>query len=402
MKKLLLMLLVLGHLYASDMGEVVLYNDTMVARDNYTFANYEGETSGDNKTFQNIFKIKYYNYITDDLFFNVLTSSRYTTIDKVYAEDVMRYRFERDNTYVESLYLTYKFYPEWYISIGIFPFSNGSYSELSNLGEEDGTGIIKIIDTPLEAIFVSRTGSLYGMKTLTRVGYGLYENKHNLLADTVEENVQGTDGFYLTYDIYDKFDTFKFNLFMVDYVKDEIPIGDVDIAAVTYDHYFIEQGVNLYGTLAVSHTKLDLVKLGTTYTIPGYLYTMFPNAINFEDSDDEYGYLYSLGISKDIDSTIVESYNLGIEYTYATDGWISFVNNKYTDNQNYSYLHGSNVFMWLTTKFTTDVALKVFYGISKHDGLVTGNYAHSVPHEETFRESLKTNERYGMKLIIKY
>ena len=189
---------------------------------------------------------------------------------------------------------------------------------------------------------------------------------------------------------------------VVDYVKDEIPIGDVDIAAVTYDHYFIEQGVNLYGTLAVSHTKLDLVKLGTTYTIPGYLYTMFPNAINFEDSDDEYGYLYSLGISKDIDSTIVESYNLGIEYTYATDGWISFVNNKYTDNQNYSYLHGSNVFMWLTTKFTTDVALKVFYGISKHDGLVTGNYAHSVPHEETFRESLKTNERYGMKLIIKY
>jgi len=404
MKKiLLLMLLVMSQLQASDVGNIVLYNDTIVARDNYTYSSYVGEESGSSDTIQNILKIKYYNDITNDLFFNIMVSNRYTNINKEYAEDVMRYRFEQSDTYIESLYLTYQFYPNWYLSVGIFPFTNGSYSELSGLGSADGTGIIKIIDTPLEAIFLIHKSTLFGMNTITRVGYGLYENKYDLLADTIEENVGGTDGYYLTYDIYDGFDSFKFNLFMVDYVKEGIPIGDIDIAAIAYNKYFVEQGIDVYGTFAINHTKLDLTVLRNNYDIPDYLFDMFPNAFDFEDGGDEYSYLYSLGIAKDIDSKIVESYNIGIEYTYAPDGWISFVNNTYTDNQNYSYLHGDNVFMWLTTRFTTDVALKLFYGISKHDeGLVIGNSSRTVPFDESPRESLKTNERYGMKLIIKY
>jgi hypothetical protein len=59
--------------------------------------------------------------------------------------------------------------------------------------------------------------------------------------------------------------------------------------------------------------------------------------------------------------------------------------------------------MWATTRFTTEIALKVFYGVARQDGAnVIGNSSRTVPFDETPKKSWVKHERYGFKLVFKY
>jgi len=402
LKYILLITLLISQLHAIDKSGLVVYNETISSRDNYSSENFQGSTHDDSYVFQTNLKVKYYNFLTDKIFINGMVTARYDNIDEEYKKLINDVSTDKE-IYFESLYMSYNIYSDWYITGGIIPFTNGSYSEISELDYQKGTGLIKIIDTPLEALFIMKKGKLLNTDTIFRAGYGIYGCTGIPISSKVDEHSNGTDGYYLTYDMYKNYDSLKFNYYHVDLKYDDNPHGYVNMYSVGFNKYFIKQGINIFGTFGYDENKLNLSNSAVKKKInPMYLYA-FPKAFNFEDNVETHGYLYNIGASKDIDSTLVESYNIGISYTYTSDNWYSLTNNSYTDEMNFRFMNGDNIYGWATTKFTRNIALKVFYGImNNRNAKVIGNSTMSVDFKESPRKFVTRIERYGLKLIFKY
>jgi len=395
---ILLFMLLTTTLCAIEKSAYNVYNETIVAKDNYTTSNNKGTTKGTYLTYYDKLDVSYYNYINDKLFINVGAEVKYViTGDK--QKTIFFNDSSKTSVWFSNLYLSYEFYRNYYISGGILSFKHGSYTEISELEGSSGTGLIDIVDVDLMGMFILNKKEVLGYNVLSKIGYGYYHD------DNIK-NPNGTKGIYFTVDAYKNFDTIKLNYYNIDSKYKGVNLGNVQLLGLGFNKYFLKEGINVYSTLGWNHSKINASgakALLKNAGISSYAPLLFPKAFNFKNNVVTDGYLLNAGIAKDIDSVIVESYNIGGSYTYTTDNWYAATSSEYSDYMHYRFTNGDTYYTWFTTRFTTDIALKLFYGVTvNRNARAVGNSLKVVNFKDTPIPSLKRIERYGMKIIVRF
>lgn len=405
MKILILMLLAITTVLAISNTNIVLYNETLYNHDNYVLDSMAGEEKHKENTVQNKLRVRLYSNLTKDLYFSTTGVYNVNNVTDDYKKYIMFNKEYKDNeVYFESLYFTYNIYRKLYLTAGLVNFSCGSYTEISELDYIKGSGLSKIIDTPVEAVFLSWVDNVADWKTITKVGYGSYDKIGIPKSSEVEGTSSDSTGWYIVHDMYKDFDSIKFNYFNINVAKDGHTIANSQQVGIGFNKYYVKQGINIYSTLGYTHNKADIdyVKKYVTNITGPYIPLLYPKAFELkEDTTD--GYLCSIGIDKDFSTMVIDSYSIGAEYTYTSDNWYTLVNNRVADHFNTRYLNGHNVYLWTTIRATTNTAIKIYYNAVKlTNASPIGNNTKSIPHKDSIRPFLSKLDRVGVKFIIEY
>lgn len=372
MTKLFIIILVSIYLFGS---ETYFYSLTQYNIDNYGYSYLtKNKTVTNDTNFITRSILGHRGYITKDLFVKAEINAYYTDIKYKGISGV--YPMENIlSVYLNNAYLTYKLTDNFGLSIGRFDFSYGSYTEISELDIEMGSGINKILSTYMDGFFILSKKKIAGYDTVFKLGYGVFNTVIRNGDSFYTDSNNGTDIFLFSLDAYQRFNNCKLLIFYDRPKYEGVNIGAMSYIGTSMKKYFIEDGITIFGVLGSSRNQLTLSKLNP----------------NVKDKID-YGFMVNAGIAKDFESDIFESYNIGVSYTYANKDWYGLISKNYSDEINMPKMNGNNIYGWVTLKYDQDTALKIFY-----DRLVTNN----VPTSDV-APVLNSIERYGVKLILAY
>ena len=398
-------------LYSSTTPKVVLYNETFFNNDKYTMESMRGSVDKKENVFSNKLRLRLYTDITDDLYFSTTGVYKYNNLSDIYIRDLIENKgYKTNETYFESLYFTYRLISKLHLTAGLVNFSDGSYVEISELDYVKGSGLSKLADIFLEAVFLTWNGDVGDWETITKLGYGTYNKIGISKSSTVSKVVGDSTGYYMLYEMYKGFDSIKFNYYKADLRKNGIPVARENVIGVGFNKYFLKSGINIFSTLGYSKSHIEPSVLSRYKTPPPNPFgppvitpqLLFPNAF-VTDRTETHGYLYSLGVNKDFSSNLIESYSIGMDYTHTTDNWYSFVNNDVSDYYNTRNMNGGNYHTWITVRPTKNVAIKTYYNIvNVSNAHAIGNLTVGIPHSDSLVPAVKKINRLGIKLIIKY
>jgi len=398
--RILLLLAMLLTLAMSEEG-IVMYNETLIANDTMETKSALGNKQHTNTNYTNKLSIKYYNNISDDIYLNIMATGRLGKVDE-YLMDKTRIAGSTNDIYLESAYLTYRLVNNWYIAGGVIPFTNGSYSNISGLIDWEGTSLIKIVNSVINGAFIMHKTELLGYNTILRVGYGVALLNEGIIDSRVNYKLKGTNSWYFSYDMHDGFDNIKAIGIYSNIKYSNILTSEKYMLGLGGYKYFFNTGIGIYGTLGYTITDVDATAGKVTNPLPVWLTQAYPNVAGYTRAKTS-GFLYNVGIAKDITSNYIESYNIGFDYTHTTENWNSFVTNHYSDNINLFLTNGDDYHVWFTSRISTKVALKLFYSyLINNKARPIGNKPLAIGFNETPLPELHTLQRYGIKLQIRY
>lgn len=300
--------------------------------------------------------------INNDFFFKDITKigtsiGTYISTDETYNNNV-RSKVDRVNSYrINELYITNYITNELMVSVGVFPFLNGTFHEYSYNGNKSGIGLYTLSDSKFQGGIVTYTKDQYSIQ-VGSVGYEKYlrtnidtkQSDGPITFDSYKNS--GMDYVSLKY-YYEKWyqevmitDTYQY--------LNGVNIIDTDTYsyALSYDDEAIS-GRTYYSIFTTTNSEGDNSSLSP--------YGRFSNDLYHFDKFKTHGYSLLLGFKQELDNVIFnKDMVFGMEYIHRSDGYHSLLAGEPLSFDSYSNI-GDTYNAYIGLRYDKNTIIKLRY-----------------------------------------
>ena len=300
----------------------------------------------------------YNDFVFNDSF-SITSTLNFTSMAGGYSRTRQEYVNSQSYFEVSELAMNYNITPGDIVSLGIFSFKAGAFSEHTKIGMKQSDALMTLYYMNLAGIFYTRH---FDDSSKLQIGYASRRYSELIPEDRYDTSRTGSDiMFVFTTNTFGR-NTIKFNLSTSQLYHESLisqkpkKVGDLIVSGIGYEFdNRDDNGVLIYSILGVSSTLIDgRVLVGNKQYID--------DKVSFTDEDQRIGYSYLLGAKKDFDNPLFNfDMFIGSEIFYASKYWASYVSDhSNADEYAYSDL-GTSLKLYLGGNITPKCKVSIHY-----------------------------------------